>query len=214
MEGGRERRKESEREKTKGVMKRKVFKLRQRQTNTSNMYMYIYNRYIYVERGVVWIRVQCTCTYMCMHKEKYRTLHQQTPYHKTENFLCWKFSRFKILADLWFNTLLKYVMIFDFAVGGNCNNWITVQFTYLCIKHNLWRTTRWRLMKSHSVYTCNRRSQSTCTILKDLRRGRVQRVKKLMWRLNLVNFNIAVRPQMRKFLDRENFPSYGIWLCM
>ena len=50
-------------------MKRNVFKKKQRQTNTSNMYMY--SRYMYVEKGVVWIRVQCTHIherYMSMYK--------------------------------------------------------------------------------------------------------------------------------------------------
>ena len=48
-------------------------------------------------------------------------------------------------------------------------------------------------------------------VLQDRRAGRVPRVKNLTCKLNFAIFNFAVRPQPRKFVDRENFPSYGMW---
>ena len=47
--------------------------------------------------------------------------------------------------------------------------------------------------------------------------GHVPRAKNLTCKLTLANFNFAVRPQPQKplkFVDRENFMSYGNQLCM
>ena len=49
-------------------------------------------------------------------------------------------------------------------------------------------------------------------ILQDGHAGHVQCVKKLTYKLNFVNFNFAVRPQLQKFVDSENVLSHGMIL--
>ena len=48
--------------------------------------------------------------------------------------------------------ITRIFLNFFFVVRGTRENFITVQFTYLCIEWNLRWTTRWRHMKSYAAY--------------------------------------------------------------
>ena len=55
--------------------------------------------------------------------------------HREQQYLYSDTVGREIYVVLLSNVLHKYLMIYILTVSGNCENFITVQFTYLCINY-------------------------------------------------------------------------------
>ena len=112
-----------------------------------------------------------------------------------------KFSKMKIFAVSWFNALCEYLLIFIFAVRGKYENFITLQVTSANIDMEMRE-------KLHTI-------SDVLKVLQDGRAGHVARLKTLTCKLNFAIFKFAVWMQPRKprkFIDRENFMSYIMYM--